>query len=271
MLCWLSTSDGRAQIENLPISSELTMDKLYAGVVAYTTLSEQHRGRYHRNSIQIGARLTSWLVPKTWKIRTSVVLKGEEKQMLKSIRSYEIIFTPGENVKIALGAMATPTTELRPSPLIGQSQVETNAESNILGGRAGVKVDYIFHKLKLSYGIHKHENKLGQHLKMTYNDFALASFIEDGNLFIAAKWEKENTSLLFTRDGHETAFSAVIPVSKVYRFYIDMEYHNAMRDITFGECGLRRYFSDTGVIKGFWSLHYNKTQQRLHGGIFIHI
>ncbi|WP_350284765.1 hypothetical protein [uncultured Croceitalea sp.] len=271
-ICFFCTVGGSAQIENISISEEVNVDRLYAGLLTHTDLSNRNTAFSDRSSIQLGTRATMWLIPETLRIRSFVAFKLSEGEPIQSIKSYEAIFVPYKKMKIALGVMATPTTELRPNPTTWQSQVETNAESNILGGKPGVKVNYNFNTdFKLTYGVHDHGGTVTQHLKIVYKNFVWSSFIGDGKLFVAAKWNPENAEFVVTRHNYETALSAIVPVSTDYRFYLDMAYNNSIQALTFGEWGLRRYFPDTNLIKGFLSVSYNKNLKQLQGGLFIHI
>ncbi len=261
-----------AQLENISISKEVHIDKLYAGLLTSTSFLEDNSNYRNSSSFQFGARVNLWIIPETFRIRSFGVVKFTEREAVKYIRSYEAIFTPSKKIAIHVGKMATPITELRPNPTTWQSQVETNAESTIPGGKPGIKLKYNVSKdLNFALGIHDHNNQTVQHLKISYRQLAFATFLKDQKLFSAIKWQYEKGSLIITRNNNETTFSSIITVSTHYKFYLDMQYDDSAKKLTYGEWGLRRSFSKSNTIRGFLSIGYNYNSKNFQGGLFIHI
>nr|WP_298789752.1 hypothetical protein [uncultured Allomuricauda sp.] len=266
------TESCHAQIENISIGEEVTMDRLYAGLLSTTGFFGEESGNSNLSSIQLGARIHHWIVPGKLKIRSFGVVQFIENRDTKYFKNYEVIFTPKENFAVHLGSMATPTTELRPNPVTWQSQVVTNAERLIPGGKPGLKIRYDFtNNLGLTLGIHNSENKATPHLKISYKQFEVSGFLKDDKLFSAAKLRYQNGYLIATKSDNSIAISSIIPYSKEYRFYIDLSYSKEGQDLTFGEFGFRRYFPTDHLIKGFLSLNYNSRFKGIQGGLFIHI
>lgn len=262
----------QAQIENISVSKEINIDRLYAGLLTTTQLLNQHTAYSNFSSFQFGARVNLLLMPEILKIRSFGVFKTTEQHDTKFIRSYEAIITPNKSISIYLGVMATPTTKLRPNPTTWHSQVETNSESNILGGKPGAKIEYNFSKnLSLTYGLHNHGKKAAHHLKFTFKQYTIAGYLEGNNLFVALRRAYKNGNLLVTKFKRKTSISSIIPISKHYKFYVDIEYDDAFQELTYGELGFRRYFPDTHLVKGFLSLSYNNKFNNFQGGLFIHI
>ena len=267
----LSTVGGFAQIENIPINKEVNIDRLYVGLLANTNFPERS-STYSPSSFRSGARVSTWLIPKTLKVRSFGALILNEGRQAKYLKSYEAIFSITKSADIAMGVMATPTTELRPNPITWQSQVETQAESRIPGGKPGFKINYRFDEnLKVTYGLHKHDNRAFQHFKLSYKKFTASTFLKDDKVFLAAKWNYKNSDLLLVKHDDYTAFSAIIPISTHYKFYLDMEYEGLFRRLTFGEWGFRRHFKGNRLLRGFFSINYNQNMKQLRGGLFIHI
>ncbi|WP_298540887.1 hypothetical protein [uncultured Aquimarina sp.] len=265
------TSDIQAQIENIPISKEVKIERFYAGFLTYWG-SPKNTSDKNLSSIQLGTRVNFLLIPKTFQVRAFGVFKQTQRSDLQFLRSYEAIFTPDRAIAIHLGVMATPTTELRPNPTTWQSQIETNAEKSIIGGRIGLKINYDLNQnLKLSYGLHKHDNTIVHHLKVVYKRLTVSSYLDDGNLFSAAKWQYSNGNVLITRFKNITSISSIISISKYYKIYADVAYNDSTQNTTYLELGIRRGFSNNYFIKGFLSLNYNHIFKRFQGGFFIHI
>ncbi len=261
-----------AQINNIPINEEVTIDKLYAGLLSNTNLLTNTNNLHNASSIQFGARVHLKIISETFQIRAFGVFKKSENNESHFFKSYESIFTPNKNTSIHFGVMATPTTQLRPNPTTWQSQIETNAEKTIIGGRPGIKLNYSITKnFNLSYGIHNHRDNLGHHLKMQYKQLTLSSFIEHQDLFFAAKWKFNQGNVLATRSKGRIAFSSSIPIWSDYKIYTDLEYGTDLQKFTYSEVGLRRIFPECGLIKGFLSISYNIQIKSIEGGLFIHI
>ena len=271
LISFFITLGVQAQIENISISKEVKIDRLYAGLLAYSG-SVKSTNYKNVSSVQLGTRARFILMPNTFQIRAFGVFKKTEKDNLHFFRSYEAILTPSNDITMHLGVMATPITELRPNPTTWQSQIETNSESNILGGRKGLKINYSLNEtLKLSYGIHKHDNITAHHLKVSFKQLTVASYYDDGNVFTAAKLHYTKGNVLITRFKNLTSLSSIIPISEYYKTYADVEYNDSNQSITYLELGIRREFSKNQPIKGLLSFSYSHHLKRFQAGIFIHI
>ena len=270
IICFASLG-VRSQIEHIVVNKEVEIDKLYAGLLTFSDFPKKH-GQNDLSSLQFGARVRLLLIPKKLQVRTFGVFKATQSQQGQFFKSYEAIITPNKNMAIHIGAMATPTTELRPNPTTWQSQVETNSESNILGGRKGIKIKYnLGQNLNLSYGLHYHSTDLAHHLKVAYKRFIVSSYLDNGSLFFAAKWNYSKGSAVVTRFRNTTSISSIIPFSDTYGIYADMEYDDFIRGPTYLAFGIRRSFPENHFIKGFLSFNYNHHLKNFQGGLFIHI
>ncbi len=268
----LNTISFHAQIENIPISKEVTIDRFYVGLLANTDLSNENNKHGNLTSFQFGTRVRLLLIPEKLQIRTFGVFKQTETNGVDFFRSYESIFTPIKNISIHIGVMATPTTELRPNPTTWQSQVETNSESNIIGGRKGLKINYILNKnLKIAYGLHMHDNATAHHFKVSLKQLTVSSYIEDGNLFSAIKWDYTNGNVLITRFKSRISASSIVPISEYYQMNLDIEFDRLAQNPTYFALGIRRIFPKSRLIKGFLSLNYYHHSKSLQGSLFIHI
>ncbi|MDT0607067.1 hypothetical protein [Croceitalea rosinachiae] len=271
LILFLTTIGVTAQIENITISKEVEIDKIYAGLLAYSNFSNKPN-QNNLSSVQFGARVLLTLVPKALQVRTFGVFKSTPSIAGQFFKSYEAIFTPNNDLTIQLGVMATPTTELRPNPTTWQSQVETNSESNILGGRKGIKIKYnLSQNLNLSYGLHYHDTNPAHHVKVTYKRVIVSSYLDNGSLFFATKWKYSNGNVIATRFKNISSISSIIPISEYYKIYADIEYDDSIQDITYLELGIRRSFLENHLIKGFLSFSYNHHLKNVQGGLFIHI
>lgn len=267
----LAMSYSNAQIKNIPIGKEVKIENLYAGLLSYTSLSSENSlGK--TSSIQLGVRARFELLPNTFSFRTFGVFKSSEGQGLQFFKSFESILNINKTTTLHFGLMATPATKLRPNPTTWESQVETNAERTILGGRKGIKINHqINSELQATYGFHKHKNAYAHHLRVAYKQLSVVTYVEKRQLFTAMKWNYNKGGLVFTRFDQNTSLSSIVPISINYRFYADIEYNGHQKSLTYLELEIRRHFSEKHLIKGFVSLSYNYDLKGFEGGLFIHI
>ncbi|CAL2088316.1 hypothetical protein [Tenacibaculum sp. 190524A05c] len=262
----------QAQIENLQISKEVTVDKLYAGLLSNTNLNYTSKNESSSSSFQFGARVKLKLIPQLITIRSFGVFKSVEGQQPKFFKNFETIITPNKSIAIHFGVMATPTTELRPNPTTSKSQIETNAEKTILGGKPGIKFNYLLgENYTLSYGVHNHNNHLGQHFKLKYKRIVVSSFFERNKIFLVGKWKFKKGNILITHSSNNLAFSTIIPITSKYSFYLDSEYDANQDKQRHLEFGVRRLFTQHNSIKGFLSIRYNTLLNNVQASLFIHI
>lgn len=264
--------DSQAQIENIPIGKEVNVDKIYVGLLTNTTLPEKTNQDHRPSSFQLGARVTHWLIPKKLRISSWGAVHKRENSNTQFLKSYELIFNPSDRTRVSVGVMATPTTILRPNPTTWQSQVETNAESKIIGGRPGLKFKYTVNEdFNVFYGVHNHGRRAAQHLKLVYSAFMVSAYLEDKNGFIAVRYRNKDIETVANWFRNEIAISAIIRISTNLKCYLDMEFDTSNDELIFGEWGMRRSFTDTNVIRGFLSFSYNHQIKNFQGGLFIHI
>ena len=263
---------GRAQIENLPISEDVGIDKLFVGLLTNTRLLFDEGNYSGLGTFQFGARAGIWVIPKKLRVRSFGVIKLISGADSRSFTSYEIIVTPSNMLEMKIGIMATPTTELRPNPTTWQSQVETNAESTIIGGRPGAKLRYTFTKnFNITYGFHNHGGAYAHHLKFKKGNLSFSTYLEKDDVFTALKWSNTNLDFVFTQFRGLTATSAIIAINQKIKTYIDMEYEDNVHTLKFGEIGLRSHFGEKDFLRGFFSIAYNISFNSLEGGLYLHI
>ena len=211
----------------------------------------------------------------TLRIRSFGAMRLENNEDINGFSAYEIIFTPHKKLSIHIGAMTTPTTELRPNPTTWQSQAETNAQSKIIGGRTGIKLRYNLDlKSAISYGAFNHNGVLAHHLKFKYDKVSFAGYIESNFFFASADYQskKINTTITYLNN-KELAVSLFFNFSNHYSLLLDSEYNFLSKKIIKTNIGLRKYYASKKLpIRGFFVLRYDPVFDNiLQGGFMIHI
>lgn len=261
-----------SQIEDIAVSEEVTIDRLYIGFLAETGINTKTLNQSRNLTLQSGARINLSIIPGVLKVRSFGVLREIGNDNPRPFTNFESIITPGKRLAIHLGVMATPTTELRPNPSTWQSQVETNAERTIPGGKPGFKVNYRLSKaLKIGLGVYEQDGASAYHLKLGYEKLAISGFIRNDQLFVAARRVDEKTEFVATLDENHLAFSAIVHALDILSFYADLEVDTGAIDRVVSKLGIRKYYQGQHALRGFFSLSYDRVFHRVEGGYFIHI
>lgn len=263
-----------AQITKIDIDDNFTLDRVYLGLNTWTGIKFDELSNSNFVSLQTGIMISNKLSP-TLRIRSFGAIRFENNEEISGFSAYEIIFTPHKNLAIHIGAMTTPTTELRPNPTTWQSQAETNAQSKIIGGRTGIKLRYnLDSKSAISYGVFNHNGALAHHVKFKYNKLSVAGYLESDFFFTAVEYQskKINTTITYLYN-KELSASLFYDFSNQYSFLLDLEYNFLTERMIKTNVGLRKYYtSKTSPIRGFFVLSYDPVFDNiLKGGFMIHI
>lgn len=263
-----------AQITDIELTENIKLDRVYLGLVSNTGANTIDFEMENTVSLQSGIMLTYSLSHKV-KLRSFGVLKFESNEQTKGFTSYEIIYDISDNINWHFGTVSTPSTELRPNPTTWQSQSETNAQSKIIGGRTGTKINFRLSPIfKISYGLFNHNGNWANHLKIEYKFIKVAGFIENKKTFLALDIDtKRVNSTLTFEPNNQFSKSIFINFNRNLSILLESEYSMIKEKIIYGNIALRNYFlSSNKRIKGFLSIGYNPIGNNLITGSFaIHI
>jgi hypothetical protein len=164
---------------------------------------------------------------------------------------------------------------LRPNPTTWESQIETNAQSKIIGGRPGTKINFrLTPDLKITYGIFNHNDIWANHLKVDYKFIKVAGYLEkDKSLFSLNVHTKHINSTMAFEPNEQLSNSAFVNFKNGYSLLLEFEYSIKKEKITYGNIGLRKYFMGSKKwLQGYFSVEYYLVgQEQITGGFFIHI
>lgn len=270
----LVTSVNVAQITTINLSENITIDRVYLGIDTETNFKSSDLSNTRAMSLQTGVMLTNAINPKL-KLRSYGALLFKSSKPPIAFSAYEVIFTPIKKFTMLIGAMSTPTTELRPNPTTWESQAETNAQTKIIGGRSGFKLRYhLGSESTISYGFFNHDGVLVHHLKFGYNKLKVAGYLESDSLFLAFNYQKKNfeTTIIYSQY-REVASSLFFNSSNQYSIFIDSEYGLNSQKLTKMEIGYRKHFRGEKIpLSGFFSISYDPFFDNiLEGRFIIHI
>ena len=272
VICVLNAISGRAQIQNYPISEEISLDRLYLGLLSDTHIDSRKLSQSGNLTLQAGARVKWTLTENLLTIRSFGVVKVIGGDKVKSFTNFEAILSPLSKVDIHLGVMATPTTELRPNPTTWQSQVETNAESTLPGGRPGIKVRYkLGEHSELVTGVHLQQEVAAYHLKLGLKNVAVSGFVSAHDSRWAVKWKNHKNDLVASFGDDTLAISSIVHLSGSFHLFTDVATDTGEEKTIFRTWGVRKYFSGNHHLQGFFSLTYNHVENQVGVGFFLHI
>jgi len=263
-----------AQITDIKLSDNVKLDRVYLGLVSNTSVNTTDFERENNVSLQAGLMLT-YSLNKRLKLRSFGVIKFENDEQAQAFTSYEVIYDISDNINWHFGAVSTPTTELRPNPTTWESQTETNAQSKIIGGRIGTKVNFeLSPNLKISYGFFNHNGIWANHLKLNYKFIKIAGFIEKNTTFLVLdiNTKRINSTITF-EPNYQFSKSIFINFNRGFSLLLESEYSMIKEKINYGNIGLRKYFlSSNKRLKGFLSIGYDAIgTNQVTGSFAIHI
>lgn len=259
---------------NIELSDNVKLDRVYLGLVSNTGINTTNFEMENTVSIQSGLMLTYSLSQKV-RLRSFGVLKIESNELTKGFTSYEIIYDISDNINWHFGTVSTPSTELRPNPTTWKSQSETNAQSKIIGGRTGTKINFrLSPNLKVTYGLFNHNGIWTNHLKFNYEFIKIAGYIEKNKTFLVLDIDtKRINSTITFEPTYQFSKSIFVNFNKGFSLLLESEYSMIKEKINYGNIALRKYFLNAKKrTKGFLSIGYSPIgYNQLTGSFAMHI
>lgn len=261
-----------SQIEDLSITDDVSLARLYCGISGDTYVIGRSETHGSLVSLHVGAMIYQELGTEKVLLRAFGALRFTNDET-KSFTGYELIVRPLKGWEGRAGVLATPATLIRPNPTTWQSQVETNAQKTILGGRPGSRIQYKSEwGIGFRYGLFFQNEEFVHHAGIFYEQFSLAAYQENGQPFLAAKWSCENWEVVATYNQHGTLSTSIIAPVNDYLIYTDLSVSNMWEQIHYAVIGVRKPFENQALLlRGFISLNYDAVENRAWGGLFLHL
>lgn len=264
-----------AQITDIKVSDEVTIDRVYAGSLSGTMFHADSLYTTGFTGVRFGAMGTykpaSWISFGSWAL---VQVDGGSDAW--SLQQYWMTLQPTSKLSFTFGSMASIPTEMRPHPVSGSGQFETWSQSQIPGGGLGIKTKYQFTKeFELASGVVLREDKPEYSARLTYKKFQLTGWYStiDSTSGIAASLTHGRvfSTLVYSPD-QTIADVLVITLSKKQgiKLYSDMGYSFVEKDLVRGEWGLMKTF-DSKWIDGLFGLGYRHEAKSVAGYLFVHL
>ncbi|MBV6646991.1 MAG: hypothetical protein KI790_16150 [Cyclobacteriaceae bacterium] len=266
---------GQAQIENIQLGPDLLVNKFYAGFNSMVSIPQDSLVTITENSFRVGIlatqQLNSFLA-----VESQAAIQVSNAARTSSIPSFELIGKISDQWQLRAGVLVTPTTTNRPNPITWESQVETYAQSRIIGGRPGATLRYrASDNLFLAYAIHNHDRQWAHHLRMDFRQLRVAGFYQQNrDYFLSMKLSSTLVEAVanYSSALDEVAGSVFVNVTDDYEIYSDVGYRLKDDTSQATTIGVRHTFDNAGWhVKGFFGLAYDFQSELITGQLFVHL
>ena len=267
----------QAQIENISLSPNTFVSKAYVGlrsdIKALTDTSNIPIKTMA--SVRIGLVIKQDL-NKYFAFEAQSALQHSNSLNTISMPAFELIYKMSSAFQIRAGYLVTPTTTTRPNPVTWQAQVETYAQSRIIGSKPGLMLRYTFSpNLFVVSSLHYQNNRWAPHARIDYKKHRLAGYYENNSsYFISLKStiKKFESIFNFNKVNEELACSVFYSINPRFTFFTDVNRKMMLNQSDVWVLGFRSHFkADKYPVAGFFGMQYDVIQKYLLGQFFIHL
>ena len=264
-----------AQIENIKLSDDITINSVYIGALGGTKFSTDSLYANGFTSFRIGAIGT--YQPVKWFSINTYGMAHMEPDTIFSLQGFSVKLVPFKKFSIEMGSTATIPTEQRPHP-VGGGHFETGGEGTIPGGAINIKAKYEFNSdFKIGTGVALRNDKPEYSGMVYYKSLKLSGWYSEYNQKFGTALTVDIDSLLYSvlvyKDDQTIAnFSQYkFGESRTLAIYSDVIYDFNKKELTRGEWGLLKLFESTKFwIGGLYGLGYDLKTNTINGYIFIY-
>jgi hypothetical protein len=262
-----------AQISNIKVNDQITINKLYAGMLAGGQFSVDSNYNHSFVSVRFGTMATwqpaKWFAVKSWGIYH--LEKGDSY----TLQQFWFAFTPHKKLTIQTGYMATLATEQRPHPATGDGQFETFSEAQIPGGAYNIKITATPSD-KISFGACVAYRKTAFEYQAMFNyrwiklsgwydcnkKFGSALTLDFSRVYNVTSWRQDQVLANF--------ICIKLGKNKDYCIYSDNGFDFPSNKLIRSETGFLKTF-DSKWIKGLFGLGWRNETRTINGYLFVHL
>lgn len=256
------------------VNDQVTINKLYAGMLAGGQFSVDSVHNNYFVSLRIGA-LATWQPAKWLEIKTAGMYHfGSESSF--PFQGFWLKFNPSKKWNIQTGYMASLVTEQRPLPMSGDGHFETFSEAQIPGGGYNVKVHFDPNE-NLGFGVcavyrtTAFEYQAAARYKWItasgwYNDgtkkFGSALTLNFSRVYNVTSWRQDEVIANFT--------CVKLGKNKDYCLFSDNGLGFPSNKLVRSETGFLKSF-DSKWVKGLFGISWKNETRSVNGYLFVHI
>jgi hypothetical protein len=267
----------QAQLENISLSPNTSVSKAYVGLRSdiKALIDSSNVPIKTMASIRIGFVVRHDL-NKSFAFEAQSALQHSNSLSTLSIPAFELIYKMNSKFQIRAGHLVTPTTTTRPMPVSWQSQVETYAQSRIIGSKPGLMLRYAFlPNLFVVSSLHYQNNRWAPHARIDYKKHRLAGYYENNSsYFISLKSTIQMFESIFNfnKVNEELAGSVFYSINPRFTIFTDVNRKMVLNQSDVWVLGFRSYFkADKYPVAGFFGMQYDVIQKYILGQFFIHL
>ena len=175
-----SVSNLFAQMENIKVDEEVTINQLYAGALSWNSFSIDSLSAVNTTNFRVGA-LATWRPSSFFAIKAMSVYDRSNKTAW-AMNQYAVVINPTKALTISLGNMGTLVTEQRPLPTSAGGQFETWTESKIPGMALCAKASYkVDDNMTIGAGVAQRNGMAEYQIKIGYKKIVASAFYNEGD------------------------------------------------------------------------------------------
>ena len=273
-IVWLLfIGSAHAQKENWVINEYTTINKLYGGFNTVITMPVDSFVASSLASARVGSVITQ-KISNVFLVETQAAFQINSKNIAGSFPAFEFITKFNDHWQIRGGVLVTPTTTVRPNPTTWQSQVETYAQSRIIGSKPGAAIRYSHNgNFLVSYAIHYQNQQWANHIRMDYKKLRIAGYYQqDQQYFAAIKFTNNKVDAVanYSSSQKEYSGSCFYYFTPRYCVFTDLNYRASTEKNEVLNFGVRSMFENSEKhIRGFFGLNYSVHDKTFGPQVFL--
>jgi len=261
-----------AQIENIKIDNEVTINQLYAGALSWNSFSVDSLSATNTTNVRIGA-LATWRPSAFFAVKAMTVYDRSNK-VDWAMNQYSVILNPAKALTLTLGNMGTLVTEQRPLPTSAGGQFETWTESKIPGMALCAKASYkATNDLTIGAAVAKRNGQPEYQAKVGYKKIVASAFYNEGDkkvgTALTATVGKISNVFVWRQDNLVSNFFQ-LDLGHNYSFVSDTGYDLVKKDLVRGEWGFIKSYKGKH-LGGLFAITYCHEVRGVNGYLFIHL
>ncbi|MCX6798152.1 MAG: hypothetical protein NTX66_03015 [Candidatus Falkowbacteria bacterium] len=275
ILFGLVSSNLFAQIENIPVTKDVTINKLYAGTLGWSNFNIDSLHASNAAVLRFGA-VATWRPNDWFALRSLNAFNVETGNGSWSMNQFSAIINPTKKLTVTVGNMCTLVTEQRPSPASAGGQFETWTQSKIPGMALCAKASLaITDKLSAGLGIAGRNSKPEYQANISLGKTTLSAFYDEwnkkyGSVLTFAVWRVSEVVVWQQDNIIANLLNLELGPDKDYCVYSDMGWDLDQHKLVRGEWGVLKTFSGK-YIKGLIGPGYCYEDRSVHAYLFVHL
>jgi len=267
---------GHSQLDNIEISEEIKLQKVYAGFDAKLTTPNDSLYPLAMNSMRLGCAL-DWSLTNKVSAYAHGAIEGANTHKSFAIAAFVLNVKLTQELQLGVGLPPKATTYTRAHPITWKSQTESYSQSRIPGNKPGLIVQYsLTNKLRLAHSLQNLDGRSwSNHFNITNGQFSLAGFLHEGNEFFVStrlNTDKIDINYNYSSLRKENTTSIFLNMTEKIAVYGDVNYFTDCQKTSVTNFGIRRYFENKSYhTGGFLSISHDLAKRNTAIQLFLYL